>query len=117
MDKELKKALEFSNYIQTLENQKNIIREKFLQSLTVYEGNSSITIDSTIISYLHSLINSGYTSAVILDDSEMPVKISDLDQFYQTVSKKYQDALDRYEEQYTKLLQQTSIENMVGLND
>lgn len=117
MDKELELALEFSNYIQTLENQKNIIREKFLQSLTVYQGNSRITVDTTVISYLHSLLSSGYASAVILDDSEMPVKISNLKQFYETALKTYQDALDQYEEQYTKLLQQTTIEDMVGLND
>lgn len=117
MDDKLNKALEFANHIYTLENQKNIIQEQFLQSLAVYENNSKISLNQQLISYLYSLVQSGYTQAVILDDFDMPVKLNNLVVFYENSARKYQEALTQYEKEYAKLLTEKNIRNMAGLDD
>ena len=49
MDEALEKALDFSNYMVTFNNQKRIIREEFLEGLLIYQHGGMFTITKELI--------------------------------------------------------------------
>jgi hypothetical protein len=51
MDDKLKKALDFSNYMITLDNQKRILKEQYQDNLTHYFNGGKFTVTQQLISF------------------------------------------------------------------
>lgn len=115
MDEKLEKAIQTANYMATLTNQRKLALEEFNQSLIYYFGGASFTATPNLISFLKMLIDNGNTSAVVLDDNSIPVKIEDLSEFYNNILSIYGEASLIYYVKYTELKKKRKIEDLVSL--
>ena len=85
MDERLQTALEFSNYMTTLNNQKRIIREKFLEDCVHYLNGGKFTVNRDLITFCNTLLSKGQESAIFIDDNDTPINVEDLE----NLEKKY----------------------------
>ncbi len=113
MDERLAKALEFSNYMVTFNNKKQILKEKFNSDLLYYIQGSQFTITKELITFVGLLSEKGLEEAVLTDDNDYPIRISDLNDFYDTIIDKYFSATNEYLTEYEKLKLNRSVETMI----
>ena len=57
MDEALEKALDFSNYMVTLNNQKRILQEEYQESLIKYQAGGKFTITKELVSFGSNLLD------------------------------------------------------------
>ena len=56
MDDRLEKALDFSNHMITLNNQRNLIHEKFLENCVHYVNGGKFNVNRELINFCNTLI-------------------------------------------------------------
>ena len=114
MDERLEKALEFSNFMTTLSNQRRVLQEQFHQSLIYYYNGSQFTIDRELINYTNMLVEHNNTADVVfLDDNNFPVMIEDVSKFLVDLKDVYFQALNTFYTEYNNLKSNRSIEKLV----
>jgi hypothetical protein len=115
MDERLEKAVEFSNYMVTLDNQKRILKEQYYESLIYYFNKGQFTISQELISFLQSLNSMNQTEAILIDDNELPIHIEDLKLFIIEVTHKFFAAGNKYLNEYNKLAESRSVKGLINL--
>ena len=113
MDQRLKKALEMSNYIATLNSQKQLANDKFQESLVLYHSGSPITITPELIAFCTALVSSGETETVIVDNNNSPVAITELGDFADKILEIYSKATKEFLETTNNLKTQRSVEKLI----
>ena len=111
MDERLKKALDFSNYMITLDNQKRILKEKYQEDLLYYYGGGTFISTKELITFCYSMISAGQEDTVIVDSNDIPINVN-LQEFVQGVSDTYFRASNKYYVEYDKLKTNRSVEGM-----
>ena len=81
MDERLEKALEFSKFVETQNNQKTIFLNQFKENLIHYTHGHKFTATQQLITFVSVIVESGEDTAIILDDNNLPVLIEDLKGF------------------------------------
>lgn len=115
MDERLHKALDFSNYMVTLNNQKKMLQEKFhQQSLHYYKG-GQFTVDKELICFCTILVNADNTTTVLVDDNNIPIEIEDLEEFLDDINNVYFSATSEFLNNYNKLKTNRSVEKLIDL--
>lgn len=116
MDDRLKKALEFSNYQNTLSNQRRILKEKLNSSL-VYGYNGGIfKVDRELINFVNYLISMDRKSNVpLLDSNQNPIIVENLESFRDQVTDIYFVAVFDYYTEYEKIKKSRSVEKLIDL--
>jgi hypothetical protein len=115
MDERLEKALKFSNYMVTLNNQKRVIKEKYFEDLMYFNSGCQFTVTKELITFVGLLIERGNDSDVVLtDDNDIPAKISDLGSFYDDILNIYFTASNTYYTKYEELKKNRKIETLVN---
>lgn len=115
MDERLDKALKFSNYMITLNNQKRIIKEKFFEDLLYFNSGCQFTVTKELITFVGLLIERGDdTDVVLTDDNDIPAKIEDLNKFYADILNTYFTASNNYHTKYEELRKNRSVEKLVN---
>lgn len=112
MDEKLSKALEFSNYTRTFEDQKRIIKEKYFDGLVHYAHGGQFSVTQTLITFV-STISSKTTTAILIDDNNNPIKIDDLDKFYNDIVDLYFQASNTYHTELHEMKSKRSVEKLV----
>ena len=115
MDERLQKALDISNYMVTLNNQKRILKEQYQENLIHYFGGGQFTITQQLISFCQSLILMNQTSTILIDDNEIPIEIENLDVFASDINSKYFEASNGYLIEYNRLKTNRSIESIMDI--
>jgi hypothetical protein len=116
MQEQLKKALEFSQYKQTLSVQRKVLKEKIEAKLTVGQSGGIFKIDRTLITFVQMLIDQERTHGVILlDQNENPILIDDLEKFRDEILDRYFTSTNEYFEQYQTLKKSRSVEKLLEL--
>ena len=115
MDERLSKALEFSNFLETQNNQKRILLAQYKQDLIYYIDGHKITITQQLISFCRSCVLSNEFSTWILDDNDIPMYVADLEQFTHSIYKVYADASKKYLDEYQTIKTQKSVQGLVSL--
>ena len=95
VDERLAKALEASNYRLTLNIQRENSKLKLKNHLVYSQNGGIFKITQDFISFIFALSQSK-KSAVILDSNENPVKIDDLEDFYENILDIYQEGMNDY---------------------
>jgi hypothetical protein len=114
MDQKLAEALDFSNYMVTLNNQKRLLFEKFKTETIFYYNGAAFTVSKELITFLKTLIDTGNnTDVVLVDDNNLPVMIEDLKIFFEEILDKYFQAANSYYTEYQKLKNKRSVEALV----
>lgn len=114
-DERLEKALDFSRYMVTLNNQKRIAYEKFLENCVYYQhgGKFSITID--LINFLNTLNTKEIETFVLIDDNKSPINIDDIPSFTDEVMDIYFTQLNEYLQEYERLRSNRSVEGILDI--
>lgn len=115
MDERLEKALDISNYMVTLNNQKRILKEQYQENLIHYYNGGQFTVTQQLISFCQSLISLSQENTILIDDNNIPVEISDLQLFAEDLNSKYFEASNKYLVEYNKLKKSRSVESIMDL--
>ena len=116
MQEQLKKALEFSQYKQTLSIQRKILKEKIEAVLTFGQSGGIFKIDRSLITFVQLLIDQGRTQGVVLlDQNENPILIDDLEKFKDEILDRYFTSTNEYYEQYQTLKKSRSVEKLLNV--
>lgn len=114
MDERLEKALDFSNYMVTLNNQKRLLAEKYQQNLIHFYDGSQFTITRELITFVNAMVNAEQDEVVITDDNSIPCLVKDVVTFYEEILEKYTLASNDYHSAYLKLKTSRSVEKLVN---
>jgi hypothetical protein len=114
MDERLKKALDYSNFMITLTNQKRILLEQYNNDLIYYFNSGQFTVSQQLISFCQSLLSFKQTETVLVDDNGLPVEIENLEDFTKNILNVYFKASNRYLTEYTKLKKNRNVEGIVS---
>jgi hypothetical protein len=114
MDERLEKALDFSNYMVTLNNQKRLLAEKYQQNLIHFYDGSQFTITRELITFVNAMVNAEQDEVVITDDNSIPCLVKDVATFYEEILEKYTLASNDYHSAYLKLKTSRSVEKLVN---
>jgi len=115
MDERLQKALDFSNYMVTLNNQKRLLKEQYQENLVYYFNGGQFTITQQLISFCQSLSSMEQTSTILVDDNDIPVEVDDIDKFKMELVSKYFESSNHYLAEYNKLKKNRSVESLVNV--
>ena len=117
MDERLEKALEFSNYMVTLNNQRAIIQQQFQENLIYYFNGGKFTVTRELLAFVQSLILATNNTSVIIDDNNIPIEISNLDTFCINIHEIYSSASNNYLSEYNNIKKNRSVEGLINLWD
>jgi hypothetical protein len=115
MDERLEKALDFSNYMVTLNNQKRLLNEQYQQQLIYYFNGGQFTATHQLVSFCNSLISLGQTETVLVDDNNIPVFVQELEDFLNEILLKYASASNQYYTEYEVFKKNRSVKGIVDL--
>jgi len=116
MSTRLEKALEFSNYRTSLNNQQAQLRAK-TQSLLSYSVNGgTFTIDTTLINFCKFLLDSNKETAILLDVYDNPVQV-EVKPFYEEILSRYFEVTNDYYAEYEKLRKARKVHKVLDLNE
>jgi hypothetical protein len=115
MDERLEKALDFSNYMTTLNNQRRIIREQFLETCVHYLNGGKFSVNRDLITFCHTLLQNHQTSAVLIDDNDAPVEVEDLQKFLDEILNIYFTTSYEYFDKYNEIKKNRSVKGLVDL--
>lgn len=114
MDERLKKALDFSNYMVTLNNQKLSLKEKFLNDCVYYENGGKFSVTKDLITFCKVMIDCGNDDqAILIDDNDLPIEIVNMTEFFNKIVGIYSSASNSYYTEYQKIKSNRSIEKMI----
>ena len=115
MDERLEKAFQTANYMASLSNLRRVILEEFNQSLVYYTQGATFTVNKELISFVKVLVDIGNTESIILDDNNIPVNITDLQEFFTKILSVYAEATNEYLVKYAELKIKRKVEALVDL--
>jgi|TARA_B110000208_G_scaffold20700_1_gene26029 hypothetical protein len=113
MDERLEKALDFSNYMLTLNNQKRLLAEKYQEELIHFYSGSQFTLTRELITFVNAMVSADQDEVVITDDNNIPCMVEDLENFYSEIINKYTSASNNYYTAYASLKTNRSVEKLV----
>jgi hypothetical protein len=116
MDTLLEKALEFSNYKQTLSIQRKALKESADAKLTYGHQGGIFKIDRNLITFVQFLVDQERTeNVVLLDTNDNPIMVSDVIKFRDEILDRYFTATAEYHQEYEKLKKSRSVQALVDL--
>ena len=115
MDDRLEKALDFSNFMVTLNNQRKLIYEKFLENSVYYEQGGKFAVNKELINFCHTLLQNNQTSAVFIDDNNTPVEIEDLQEFSDKILDVYFTTVNEYLFKFKEIKEKRTSEGLLNI--
>ena len=115
MDDRLEKALDFSNHMITLNNQRNLIHEKFLENCVHYVNGGKFNVNRELINFCNTLIQNNQSSSILLDDNNSPIEIENLQDFLDEILNIYSTNAYAYLQKFNELKKTRTIEGILNL--
>ena len=115
MDERLEKAFQTANFMATLSNLRKTALEEYKQSLVYYFQGSSFTVSRELIVFVHTLTELGNTESIILDDNSIPLNITNLKEFLNSILNVYGLATNAYLAKYGDIKSKRRVEGLVEL--
>jgi hypothetical protein len=115
MDERLEKALEFSNYMSTLSNQKRLLHESYIDNSVHYLNGGKFNVTKELINFCNTLLTNSQTSVVLIDDNDIPVEVEDLQTFFEELLNIYFVATNEYLAKYTSIKTQRSVAGLLDI--
>jgi hypothetical protein len=114
MDERLEKALEFANFMVTLNNQKRSLKEQYHTECIHYHSGGTFTISKDLITFTKVLIDLGnIENVVLIDDNELPIRVENLNKFLEDIVDQYFIASNSYYTDYQLLKKNRNVEALV----
>lgn len=116
MDERLQKALDFSNYRQTLAIQRKTLKEKINAKLIYGCQGGLFKIDRSLITFVQMLIDRGrFENVPLIDMNENPILIPNLNDFRDEILDRYFTSTYEYYEEYQKIKSSRTVEKLLDL--
>lgn len=115
MDERLQKALDHSNYMITLNNQKRLLTAQYRENLVYYYNGGQFTVTQELVSFCQSLVNMEQSDTILIDDNDLPILVENLDKFTSEIYTKYFEASNKYLMEYNKLKKSRTVESIVSV--
>ena len=109
MDERLQKALEFSNYTATINNQKRNIKNRFDQLRLVHHAGGTFVANQETISFVKTMLGMNHTSGVLVDSKDNPINIKSFSELLEKLTDAYFSATTEYEAEYAKIRKSRNI--------
>jgi|11_taG_2_1085331.scaffolds.fasta_scaffold00045_26 hypothetical protein len=113
MDQRLSAALEQSNLMVVINQQKRIIKQQYQADLVHYQKGCQFTADQELISFCQSMIQLGQTQSVIIDDNSIPCLVENLENFASDLVETYASATNGYFNKYERLKTQRNTNGII----
>lgn len=117
MNERLKKALEFSNYRQTLNIQLSKVKTRSEGLLIFSKNGGSFDITQELICFLDYLERTGMSQANILDKNNIPIFIEDVSTFLKEITIRYFEVTNDYLHEYQQIKKARSVKSILDLED
>jgi hypothetical protein len=115
MDERLAKALEFSNFLETQNNQKRIFLAQYKENLIHYTRGHKFTVTLELINFCHTLLAMQIEHPAVLDDNNIPFTINDIQEFTKELVGVYVFASRKYAADYETIKKNRSVQGLVDL--
>lgn len=112
-DDRLERALEFSNYVATMSNQKENIKNRVAQLQLVHYNGGTFKADPTTISFIKTLMDLGHTDAILFDSKQNPVNVKNLKTLLEDLVSAYFSAAQEFDVEYSKMRKARSIKKIM----
>lgn len=116
MDERIEKAISYSNYKLSIQNQRENLKTKLTEQLVYATGGGLFDINQELISFVSTLA-SKTDSAVLLDKNKTPVMIENLSDFLDEILSRYMDASNSYLQEYEKLRKARSVKQLIEIEE
>lgn len=113
MDERLQKALEFSNYTLTINNQKQNIKNRVAQLQTVHHLGGVFIANQETIAFVKTLIDLEHKDAIVVDTKQNPIRVPKLQELLEKLVGAYISATQEYEVEYEKLKKARNIKKLM----
>lgn len=113
MDDRLEKALRTANYRTTLYQQKETLKIKLQNALTIAENGGIFKVNESLVSFVDILLRNGIESTVLLDSRTNPVEITDLQSFHRLLIETYREATSDYLLAFNKLKKARTVQQAI----
>ena len=117
MDERLEKALEFSNFRMILSTRQENLKLLMKNKLMLPYKDGLFKIDNELISFVGVLLTAGETNFIFIDKNDIPIEITDLEDFYQKIIKKYRTVLKQYLQNYQTLSEAREIKKVINWDE
>lgn len=115
MDTRLEQALEYANYKVSVFQQKENLKLRLENMLTLAINGGIFRVSDTLISFVDSLLRRDIVEVTLIDTRGNPVKITDLKDFQDQAFSKYFEATNEYQVEFDKLRKARSVKQVNGL--
>jgi hypothetical protein len=113
MDERLQKALEFSNYTLTLNNQKRNLKNRVSQLQIVHHNSGVFLANEQTISFIKTLMDLDHKSGVLIDSKENPIRVKDFAELLDKLVSAYFSASNEYEAENEKIKKSRNIKSLM----
>ena len=103
MDTRLKSALELANAVETLTNQRKLAFSKYKQTQVLFYNGGTFCADLSLLSAVNTLKTLLEEDHVLVDTNNIPIKISDIDEFFFLVQSRVIESTRQYNNEYEEL--------------
>ena len=113
MEDLLRRALEFSNYRQTLHIQRENVKQRYNSQLQLITNGGIFYADRELISFVQSLIDTKNDSAIIIDSKNNPINIENLKEFRENLLEAYHQASNELYAEHKRLKKSRNIKAII----
>ena len=116
MNEEFESAINQINYRAIFENQKEKLKE-ILQGQMIYSSNGGqFILNALLFAEINLYLTEGKARNLILDMNLNPVRIEDLQDFYNGARSQYTEAINKYASELAKIKKSRQIATVVQLD-
>ena len=112
MESQLQKALEFANYSQTLDNQKNILYKQYQDKCYYYENGYAFEVTPELISFCNFMLAKD-KPLVLLDSNKTPVEIENAQEFIDNIVDVYVQSTNNYIIKYQNFKKDKTVKGLL----
>lgn len=117
MDKRLKKALDFSNFRMILSIKQENLKVLMNNKLLIVYKNNLFKVNKELILFVFTLLSKKESEFIFLDTNDIPILITDLQEFYNIAYEKYKNVLYQYYKDYQKLNEARNIRKVTDWDE
>ena len=113
MEDRLRRALEFSNYRQTLHIQRENVKQRYNSQLQLITNGGIFYAERELVSFVQSLIDTKNDSAIIIDSKNNPINIENLKEFRDNLLEAYHQASNELYAEHRRLKKSRNIKAII----
>ncbi len=116
MEDRLRRALEFSNYRQTIHIQRENVKQRYNSQLQLIVNGGIFYAERELIAFVQALIETKNETAIISDSKNNPVNIENLKEFRDNLLEAYHQASNELYTEHQRLKKSRNIKAIIEWN-